>query len=118
MEFGYGTTEQPMKSSESRMPCILVADDQPDVLEALRFLIKGEGYLAISVNSPAAVIHEVESRDFDAVLDRKSTRLNSSHRCISYAVFCLKKKIQREHTPADLQAGSLVARGAPRLRSG
>src|SRR5437762_11016730 len=28
----------------------------------------------------------------DAVEDRKSTRLNSSHRCISYAVFCLKKK--------------------------
>src|SRR5437763_7189457 len=27
-------------------------------------------------------------------LDRKSTRLNSSHRCISYAVFCLKKKIK------------------------
>jgi len=26
--------------------------------------------------------------------DRKSTRLNSSHRCISYAVFCLKKKLQ------------------------
>src|SRR3989442_3311888 len=30
--------------------------------------------------------------------DRKSTRLNSSHVRISYAVFCLKKKI-REHTP-------------------
>src|SRR5437879_12294941 len=29
---------------------------------------------------------------FFAVEDRKSTRLNSSHRCISYAVFCLKKK--------------------------
>src|SRR5437764_9445755 len=27
--------------------------------------------------------------------DRKSTRLNSSHRCISYAVFCLKKKRKR-----------------------
>ena len=27
-----------------------------------------------------------------STLDRKSTRLNSSHRCISYAVFCLKKK--------------------------
>ena len=26
--------------------------------------------------------------------DRKSTRLNSSHRCISYAVFCLKKKVR------------------------
>src|SRR5437879_10093343 len=28
----------------------------------------------------------------DKTRDRKSTRLNSSHRCISYAVFCLKKK--------------------------
>src|SRR5437879_9535953 len=28
--------------------------------------------------------------------DRKSTRLNSSHRCISYAVFCLKKKNKKE----------------------
>src|SRR5437879_10836791 len=28
----------------------------------------------------------------EAATDRKSTRLNSSHRCISYAVFCLKKK--------------------------
>src|SRR5437763_7128595 len=28
----------------------------------------------------------------DEIRDRKSTRLNSSHRCISYAVFCLKKK--------------------------
>src|SRR5437879_7973600 len=27
-------------------------------------------------------------------IDRKSTRLNSSHRCTSYAVFCLKKKIR------------------------
>src|SRR3712207_8171402 len=32
-----------------------------------------------------------------AGLDRKSTRLNSSHANISYAVFCLKKKIQREY---------------------
>src|SRR5437879_11628414 len=30
--------------------------------------------------------------------DRKSTRLNSSHRCISYAVFCLKKKNTRRIT--------------------
>src|SRR5437879_7423562 len=32
-----------------------------------------------------------------AALDRKSTRLNSSHRCISYAVFCLKKKNRHQH---------------------
>src|ERR1017187_10428216 len=30
--------------------------------------------------------------------DRKSTRLNSSHRCISYAVFCLKKKKNKLRT--------------------
>src|SRR5437764_5672272 len=34
----------------------------------------------------------------EADLDRKSTRLNSSHRCISYAVFCLKKKKMRKGT--------------------
>src|SRR4249920_2221676 len=68
-----------MKSSETRTPCILVADDQPDVLEALRFLIKGEGYQAVPVNSPSAVIDEVESRDFDAVLmDLNYTRDTTS----------------------------------------
>src|SRR5207248_6731068 len=30
--------------------------------------------------------------------DRKSTRLNSSHRTISYAVFCLKKKKKKKHS--------------------
>src|SRR5437762_7202095 len=30
--------------------------------------------------------------------DRKSTRLNSSHRCISYAVFCLEKKHDLTHS--------------------
>src|SRR5437763_10991857 len=34
--------------------------------------------------------------DFLVLGDRKSTRLNSSHRCISYAVFCLKKKKKLE----------------------
>src|SRR5436189_2952614 len=34
----------------------------------------------------------------DAPGDRKSTRLNSSHRCISYAVFCLKKKKKKNNT--------------------
>src|SRR5437762_9177666 len=34
-------------------------------------------------------------------IDRKSTRLNSSHRCISYAVFCLKKKKITTHHPKN-----------------
>src|SRR6267142_4403480 len=36
--------------------------------------------------------HDHTGLDNDPVLDRKSTRLNSSHMSISYAVFCLKKK--------------------------
>jgi DNA-binding NtrC family response regulator len=68
-----------MKSSDARTPSILIADDQPDVLEALRFLVKGEGYVAETVNSPAAAIDAVESRDFDAVLmDLNYTRDTTS----------------------------------------
>src|SRR5437763_3150597 len=37
----------------------------------------------------------------DRGLDRKSTRLNSSHRCISYAVFCLKKK-KKKHKKSEV----------------
>src|SRR5207245_11170605 len=38
---------------------------------------------------------------FTASADRKSTRLNSSHGSISYAVFCLKKKIEPPHQVID-----------------
>jgi len=49
-------------------PRILIADDQPDVLEALRLLLKVEGFRIDSANSPASVLDLVQSRDFDAVL--------------------------------------------------
>src|SRR5207244_8082851 len=38
--------------------------------------------------------------------DRKSTRLNSSHQIISYAVFCLKKKTKDQHMTYDAQIDS------------
>src|SRR5947209_12584176 len=42
------------------------------------------------------VVHgQVLAMDYTAIGDRKSTRLNSSHANISYAVFCLKKKKQK-----------------------
>ena len=47
---------------------ILIADDQPDVLEALRLLLKSEGYQTEAVKSPAAVLKAVEARDFALVL--------------------------------------------------
>ena len=50
------------------MPRILIADDQPDVLEALRLLLKAEEYEIQSVNSPAEVLRALEARDYDVLL--------------------------------------------------
>ncbi|HKQ19065.1 MAG TPA: sigma-54 dependent transcriptional regulator, partial [Candidatus Eisenbacteria bacterium] len=47
---------------------VLVADDQGDVLEALRLLLKGEGFQVETASSPAGVLHAVDEREFDAVL--------------------------------------------------
>jgi phosphoserine phosphatase RsbU/P len=47
---------------------ILIADDQPDVLEALRLLLKGHGYVTEAVTSPAALVDAIARREFDLVL--------------------------------------------------
>src|ERR1700690_229422 len=63
----------------SAAPRILIADDQPDVVEALRLLLKGQGYQIDAVTSPAAVITALEARDFDVVLmDLNYTRDTTS----------------------------------------
>src|SRR5690625_5827916 len=50
------------------------------------------GTIVSTPHIPAGIDHILP--DFSS--DRKSTRLNSSHVAISYAVFCLKKKIQKK----------------------
>jgi sigma-B regulation protein RsbU (phosphoserine phosphatase) len=47
---------------------ILIADDQADVLEALRLLLWHEGYVVETVTSPAAVLEALGARTFDALL--------------------------------------------------
>jgi DNA-binding NtrC family response regulator len=47
---------------------VLIADDQKDVLEALRLLLKAEGIQSETASSPAGVVAAVGARDFDAVL--------------------------------------------------
>jgi DNA-binding NtrC family response regulator len=60
---------------------ILIADDQPDVLEALRLLCKGEGLETATATSPAEVVRAVEEGDFDLVLmDLNYTRDTTSGR--------------------------------------
>ncbi len=60
-------------------PRILVADDQRDVLEALRLLLKGHGYEIETATSPAAVLRAVQARELDlALLDLNYTRDTTS----------------------------------------
>ena len=49
-------------------PRVLVADDQPDVVEAVRLLLKLEGYDVEGVGSPAAVLAAVEGGQHDLAL--------------------------------------------------
>ena len=61
-----------MTAARSRL---LVADDDRDVLEALRLLLRSEGYDVELTTSPAGVVAAVGARDFDAVLmDMNYTR--------------------------------------------
>ena len=56
-------------------PRLLVADDDPAVLEALRLLLKGENFAVETATSPGGILAAVESRDFDALLmDMNYTR--------------------------------------------
>ena len=61
------------------MPRILIADDQPDVLAALRLLLKGENYNILTASSPATVLSAVEREELDLVLiDLNYTRDTTS----------------------------------------
>src|SRR2546427_5881970 len=71
--------------------------DHTTVLHAVR-KIAGERQQLTELNQQLHVLEQTLKGD------RKSTRLNSSHSQISYAVFCLKKKNNRTHSqPADSQ---------------
>src|SRR2546426_3660672 len=66
----------------------------------------------------SALLREVEGRGLtspegEPPADRKSTRLNSSHLVISYAVFCLKKKTTRKRSaPVTTTSGSEASGGS------
>src|SRR5881397_2763210 len=68
-----------MVTSSPPRPRILVADDQPDVLAALRLLLKTEGYEIETANSPAVILSLLEAKDFDlALIDLNYTRDTTS----------------------------------------
>jgi len=66
-------------SAATRPYRVLVCDDQPDVLHALQLLLKGQGYEAVTVDSPRALLREARSDDFDLILaDLNYTRDTTS----------------------------------------
>src|SRR5438477_12950408 len=48
-------------------------------------------------DDPPVMLNEFRKHFLHPIVDRKSTRLNSSHMSISYAVFCLKKKKKKKY---------------------
>ena len=57
-----------MNTATTQAPRTLIADDQPDVLAALRLLLKGVGYQTEAANSPAAVLNAIKQQKFDLLL--------------------------------------------------
>jgi DNA-binding NtrC family response regulator len=70
------STRHPVRPTEPR---VLIADDQGDVLEALRLLLKAEGFQLETASSPAGVLAAIEAREFDvALIDLNYTRDTTS----------------------------------------
>jgi len=61
-------TIEATSDSATTQPRVLIADDQPDVLEALRLLLKGHGYTTETVTSPSGLLEAMARRDFDVIL--------------------------------------------------
>ena len=57
-----------MNTAIAQIPRTLIADDQPDVLAALRLLLKGAGYQTEAADSPKAVLEAIKQQRFDLVL--------------------------------------------------
>ncbi len=70
---------RPSHPKPDRPPRVLIADDQPDIIDALRLLLKGEGYGCESAASPRAALEAVESALFDsAIIDLNYARDTTS----------------------------------------
>src|SRR5258708_5279647 len=78
-----------VKSAIDKLP----ANKRPFVANVVKTTVAAvEKMAADQLNGPGKKQMAVEMVDAQLKQDRKSTRLNSSHQIISYAVFCLKKK--------------------------
>ncbi len=78
--FNYSPSNYPPVLSAAK-PRTLIADDQPDVIAALRLLLKNEGFQTEGVTSPSAAIDAIRHHDFDlALIDLNYARDTTSGR--------------------------------------
>src|SRR5437879_9369795 len=87
------------------LPCFLEVRPLPSCSTLFPYTTLFRSGPAIRLRHPARRANPVCDHDRDLLVeqeDGKSTRLNSSHRCISYAVFCLKKKRMELYMPIEL----------------
>src|SRR5256886_13067332 len=93
-----------LNQTGKRKARILLVDDDPGLLRLLTIRLRAESYDVEAVESAAQALSASSRFRPDLVItdlrDRKSTRLNSSHSRISYAVFCLKKKKKNKYARA------------------
>jgi DNA-binding NtrC family response regulator len=82
LSVGYiSTYRYPGTPDQLPAPLILIADDQADILEALRLLLKSEGYRTVTANVPEGVVAILEKEQADAALiDLNYTRDTTSGR--------------------------------------
>src|ERR1035438_10730680 len=83
---------------------VLEAINSGDEIEQVYLLFGQKGdiinTIIVAAKKKGIKLSQLPYNKFIAITDRKSTRLNSSHLGISYAVFCLKKKkkVDRQHS--------------------
>src|SRR5437762_6514555 len=95
---GAGERIQPLGCSKELLPVgsrIVDGVERPKAVSEYlveRMIAAGAEQICMVISAEKTdIVKYYAERNYAAEIDRKSTRLNSSHRCISYAVFCLKK---------------------------
>src|SRR5690625_4789466 len=93
---GVGTAYRRIANKEELIEAIHTR--QVEELEAIlsHALAQTDPWRGLVLYLEQALTMQAKDRGMAQILDRKSTRLNSSHVAISYAVFCLKKKRKRK----------------------
>src|ERR1041385_9425907 len=110
-------SESEIQNSKSKIRNSASADALVEVRGLKKYFPVTSGAIARRVVGWVKAVDDVSfSIRRGETLDRKSTRLNSSHGYISYAVFCLKKKKTRESAAGALRAAVLLCCVGPRQR--